>query len=1508
MTDFENKKPSKIIGIQFSILSPYEIQKGSVVEITNRDTHINNKPVLGGLFDPRMGVLDPGMICPTDGLDYVQTPGYFGHINLSRPVYYIQYLSTIMKISRCICIKCSKLLIDKEKYSYLLKLNAEGRWNKVFSLASKKHRCGEDSHNGCGCLQPKIRKEGLATIIAEWNDKEEEFNNYDFKKEDTKMTMKIIPEMMLKIFKKISDEDVNFMGFSPIWSRPEWMICQVLAVPPPQVRPSIKHDAQQRSEDDLTHIIINIIKANKMLQEKIEQNSASNVIDDWTTVLQYYIATLVDNKIPGVAAVAQRSGRPLKAIKERLNGKGGRVRGNLMGKRVDFSARSVITPDPNLSISQLGVPLKVAKNLTKPIIVTSKNINYLRKLILNGPDVYPGAKIYERKNGDCISLRYVDRDSINLELGDIVHRHMLDGDAVLFNRQPTLHRMSMMCHIAKIMYKGDTFRMNVADTKPYNADFDGDEMNLHMPQDDESEIELKTLAAVKYQIISPANNKSIVGIFQDSLLSSYLFTRENINFSSRTAMNLMAHLKTIDLKKINFDIQEQSSFLLLSQIIPNISLKYKTKQYSETEDFGKSNNVLEINKGTIKRGHIEKSILGDTTRGLIHRIYNDYDVDAACDFINNLQDIVTEYMKVHGYSVGISDLIADKDTNDKINETINKKKIEVKSLIDETHLGIFDNKTGRSNVEEFETRINNILNKASFEAGKLGRQNLDSTNRFVIIVNAGSKGSDLNISQMISCLGQQNVDGKRIPYGFEDRTLPHYTKYDDSPNARGFVENSFIGGLNPDELFFHAMGGRVGLIDTACKTSQTGYIQRRLIKGLEDLMVHYDMTVRNNKNKIIQYSYGDDNFDPVRVESQQVPFVNMTIEEIYGHYQMPNDYSKDSLYGTLYTKQAYSKFKRQKTELDKKCKYYIDFILKARDEVIVKIFNRLYKPSVNVPVSFTHIINNIAGNQEENVIIDITPLEVFEIIESNFEKLNMLNYCKPNELFKVLYFYYLSPKELLMHKRLTSKSIDLLITIINNAYKKALVAPGEMVGMIAAQSIGEPTTQLTLNTFHFAGVGSKSNVTRGVPRIEEILSLSDNPKSLSCTIYLNKLSCYDQNKAKEYISKIENTKLRSLVESIEICFDPDDLNTLMTEDVDVMKEYNEFEKLLDECNSSYDSSKDKSKWIIRMYMNKIEMLDKNITMDDLHFALMNSYNNLTCMYTDYNSEKLIFRIRINKNLQLLKKKKNKNVLESLDQSDEIYLLRNLQEELLDNLILRGVKNIDKVTLRKISDNFEENDTKYIKKDLWVLDTLGSNLLDILALDFVDKTRTTSNHIIEIYETFGIEAARQSIFDEFSEVIEFDSTYINYHHLVMLADRMTCNDKMVSIFRHGINNDDIGAIAKASFEETPEMFLKAAKHGELDNMKGVSANIMCGQQGYYGTNCFKVLIDNDFLMSIKPQTSTIEPDDSSDTQALLNQISSETNNECSTNSLLIESSVASIKSINNGTSNDYELDF
>lgn len=480
---------------------------------------------------------------------------------------------------------------------------------------------------------------------------------------------------------------------------------------------------------------------------------------------------------------------------------------------------------------------------------------------------------------------------------------MMDGDAVLFNRQPTLHRMSMMCHIAKIMTKGDTFRMNVADTKPYNADFDGDEMNLHMPQDVESESELKNLAAVPYQIVSPANNSSIIGIYQDSMLGCYQFTRENINFTPRSAMNLLMMFNRIN----EFDLLNKgeviSNFDILSQIMPPLSLKYKTKTFNDDKDnFQTSNSVIEIKKGKYVRGQMDKSVLGGASKGLLQRICNDFGNMKSSNFIDDLQNIITEYMVSASFSVGISDLISNEKTKQSIIQTITSKKIDVKNLIDQTQFGTFENNTGKTNEEEFETRVNNILNQATSESGKTGLKSLDKNNRFVTMVNAGSKGSDLNISFMISCLGQQNVDGKRIPYGFENRTLPHFNKFDDSPGARGFVESSYINGLSPQELFFHAMGGRVGLIDTAVKTSTTGYIQRKLIKGLEDLMVNYDMTIRTNKGKIVQFNYGEDGIDTIKVENQNLPLVTMSVNDIYAHYNIPDESGKSKLLNQIFLK------------------------------------------------------------------------------------------------------------------------------------------------------------------------------------------------------------------------------------------------------------------------------------------------------------------------------------------------------------------------------------------------------------------------------------------------------------------------------------------------------------------------------------------------------------------------------------------------------------------------------
>lgn len=1033
-----------------------------------------------------------------------------------------------------------------------------------------------------------------------------------------------------------------------------------------------------------------------------------------------------------------------------------------------------------------------------------------------------------------------------------------------------------------------------------------------MPQDPESESELRNLAAVPYQIISPGNNAAIIGIYQDSMLGSYRFTRENIDFTPKDAMNLLMMFNRVNPEELKKKKNDRiSNFEILSQILPPLTLKVKNKQYDGAKEKNDtSNNIIEIVDGRYIRGQMDKGILGSGTKGLIHRVCNDFGNMASAQFIDDLQNIVTEYMKQSAFSVGISDLIVDSKTSDKIVSIITEKKTDVKNLIDQVQIGVFENNSGKTNEEEFETKVNNFLSKAQNDAGKEAITDLSKDNRFVVMFNSGSKGSEINIQQMTACLGQQNVDGKRIPYGFEHRTLPHFTKYDDSAIARGFVESSFLNGLSPQELFFHAMGGRIGLIDTAVKTSTTGYIQRRLIKGLEDLMVNYDMTIRTNKNKLVQFSYGDDSIDTIKVENQDLPIVDMSVQDIYAHFAIINDKTKSKAISGMFVKSAYTRQKKQEEAIQEKCELYINYMVQKRNEIVKNVFNNKSDKVVRVPVAFAYIIQNTIGQQgiNSNSLVDITMLEAFQLIEDTYKKLEKIVFAPPTELFKVLFYYYLSPKDLLLNKRFNKKALEILLETIILAYKRSIVTPGEMVGMVAAQSIGEPTTQMTLNTFHFAGVASKSNVTRGVPRIEEILSLSASMKNPSLTIYLKPNEQTDKDKAGTIQYMIEHTKLEEIVKSVEICFDPDDLNTLIAEDKLTMSQYREFENILDSCldEENTEDPNEKSKWVIRLEMDPETMLEKNITMDDINFTLNNTYKDeISCVYSDYNSDKLIFRIRMNNILKNASSKSNKKTkINPLDQSDQIYILKNFQDQLLNGIVLRGIKNINKVILRKVIDNLVEKGGAYKKEDIWVLDTVGTNLLEVLGLDYIDSNRTVSNDIVEIFNVLGMEAARQCIFNELAEVLEFDGSYVNAHHMALLCDRMTFSHKLISIFRHGINNDDIGPIAKASFEETPEMFLKAARHAELDAMRGISANVMCGQEGLFGTAAFQVVLDINQMINLEEKYK-YEYQDTNELIAdgLFKGIEDQSD-ACSTQNLQIKTNVSNIKTEELGGMNDY----
>ena len=1470
-----------VSGLQFSIMSPDEIRKGSVVEVTKHETYDKDTPVVKGLFDLRMGTTDLGKVCNTCGLKNTECPGHFGHIEMARPIYYWHFIDIVIKVLKCVCFRCSKLLINKDNplLENCFKQPNKMRWNHICELSSKISRCGQETEDGCGCRQPdRYKLDGISGIQAIWKDIDD----------SGKKEQHIQAEYVKSLFERISDEDINLLGFSNVWCRPEWLICTVLPLPPPAVRPSVKQGNSQRMDDDLTHKLSEIIKFNNALKQKIKNGNRKEIIEDWTNMVTYHVTTLIDNEVPNINQATHRSGRPLKAIRQRLKGKEGRIRNNLMGKRVDFSARSVITPDPNIDLDQLGVPIKIAINLTFPEKVNAFNIEKLKEMILNGATKWPGAKSIVKKNKTKISITSDNKNELEIENGDIVNRHIIDGDYVLFNRQPSLHKMSMMGHRIVVM-KGNTFRLNVSVTPPYNADFDGDEMNMHVPQSIHAVSELINIASVNNQIISPRENKPIIEIVQDTLLGIYKLTNSDViqfregstnhysnntniytldpsdsNKTSKTVdtclytrtqmMNIVCDLSTFQGKPPENDksvlingeeIPLWSGKRILSFIIPdNIQLQMPNNAYDDIKDIDSSNlsdkkkqvvednnivNIVKIVDGLITQGTFDKSLFSKTSKGLIHTIYNDLGPLRTNQFITDLQKIVSYILLVEGFSIGINDMIADEKTIHRIKDTIDERKEQIDKMTKEVHLDIFEGIPGQSNRDYFESKVNSILNKTINDTGNIGLENLDIKNRAAYMVNSGSKGKITNIAQMIACLGQQNVDGKRIPYGFTDRTLPHYLKYDDSSEARGFVENSFISGQTPQEFFFHAMGGREGLIDTAVKTSQTGYIQRKLVKAMEDLMVAYDLSVRSSSGSIVQFIYGNDGMDSVNIESQPLLIMKMDINEIHEsfHYDDSTDWNQ------MLQKTIVDKMKKEdyQTLLDES---YLQ-ILNHKEYLLSIIFNRSSENNINYPIHFQRLISNIMGSKKTKKLSDLSPLYILKQNKALIKSLYISDIFRNNKLLEILVDIHLHPKILLNQYSMDKKQYKLLIQQIKQKFNASKISPGEMVGVIAAQSIGEPATQMTLNTFHFAGVSAKSNVTRGIPRLKELLHVSNNIKSPSVKISLKKEYSNDRNKANYVKNQLEYTLFKDIIRSSSIHYDPNNNQneTNIERDKEMLEIYKEFSILEDIDTETYP-------WIIRIVFNKEIMMEKNIVMEDIYLALMN-YDSEKIIFTfsDDNSKELIGRISMKNELKEI----SKNGIQ--DQSDIISIFKNINEDLLNNIAIRGIVNITDIICEQVKD-YQKVDKTTELVESYILQTDGTNLLEVMINQYVDHADTYSNDIIEINNVLGIEAARCVLIEEIIGVAE--GHYINNRHIELLCDIMTNKGELISINRQGINRGDIGPLAKCSFEDTTDQLIKSSIFSEKDRLQGVSSNIMMGQTIKSGTGICDVLLDEEELLA------------------------------------------------------------
>jgi DNA-directed RNA polymerase subunit A' len=877
----------KIGSITFSILSPNEIRKMSATKVITADTYDDDGfPIAMGLMDPRLGVIEPGLRCKTCGLRVGKDkcPGHFGHIDLAMPVIHVGLVKSIRNNLRSTCRECGRLLLtDKERQDYFTELDKykyEGRdptylLKQVVKQARKSDKCPH-----CGREVGKIELDKPTSL-----------------RENGK---KLTPSEVREWLEKIRDEDLPLLDINKDSARPEWMVLTVLPVPPVTVRPSVTLESGERSEDDLTHKLVDVIRINQRLQENRDAGAPQLIVEDLWELLQYHITTYLDNQTSGIPPARHRSGRPLKTLAQRLKGKEGRFRSNLSGKRVNFSARTVISPDPNLSINEIGVPIEVAKELTVPVKVTPHNIEWCKSIIKmksNPPenllDEYIPSVNYIIKNAEGmkqrikVSERNAEDAAEKLEFGDRIERQLMNGDLTLFNRQPSLHRMSMMAHRVKVVpYK--TFRFNLCVCPPYNADFDGDEMNLHLLQGEEAQAEAEILMKVQENILSPRFGGAIIGGIHDHISGCFLLTHQNKMVALDDASKILGAIK-FEGKSPNITDEKNQKLVsgkeIFSALLPDdMNLEYKAKTCLNCDtctapDCPHDAYVI-VKKGVLKQGTIDENSIGAFKGRILDRIIRDHGMDAGREFIDNVTRMGIAAITLFGFTTSIDDEDIPEEAKRQIQEGLEKAMKKIRGLIKAYENDELESLPGRSLEETLEMEIMRVTGRARDMAGEIAGRHLGLNNSAVIMAKSGARGSMLNLSQMSGCVGQQAVRGERISRGYQYRTLPHFKKGDLGASAKGFVASSYKIGLTPTEYFFHSMGGREGLVDTAVRTSRSGYMQRRLINALEDVKVENDGTVRHSGGQIIQFTYGEDGVDPARSINGKAVDVNRIIADV----------------------------------------------------------------------------------------------------------------------------------------------------------------------------------------------------------------------------------------------------------------------------------------------------------------------------------------------------------------------------------------------------------------------------------------------------------------------------------------------------------------------------------------------------------------------------------------------------------------------------------------------------
>ncbi|KAH7011995.1 hypothetical protein EDB80DRAFT_409590 [Ilyonectria destructans] len=1399
-----DKLPKRFKGIKFGIQSNQDIANQAVLEVSDRllyDIENNRAPYRHGPLDSRLGTSSKIGKCSTCQESLQNCNGHFGHVRLPLPAFHIGYLRFIMSILQEICKDCGRVLLEEpERRQFLKELRRPFLDNLRRTQICKKinEQCRKiKTCPYCGSINGQIRKIGVLKLA---HDKFSFYNkstsakkvppeskvkfdnsftearreNPELDKHLRKAMEDLNPLRVLNLFKMISPTDCELLGLDPTEGRPEMFIWQFLPAPPVCIRPSVAQD-NASNEDDITTKLADIVWVSGMIRSALQKGSPVQTIMEQWEYLQTQIAMYVNSDVPGLQQPG--FGKATRGFCQRLKGKQGRFRGNLSGKRVDFSGRTVISPDPNLGIDQVAVPQLVAKNLTYPERVQRHNIEKLRQCVKNGPDVWPGAQqvIKKDEGGYKISLKFGNRDFVARDLnpGDVVERHLEDNDVVLFNRQPSLHKLSIMSHLVKVR-PWRTFRLNECVCGPYNADFDGDEMNLHVPQTEEARAEAINLMGIKHNLATPKNGEPIIAATQDFITAAFLLSSKDRFFDRKTFTYMCMHMMD---GKTHLDMPPPAIIApqalwtgkqLFSMLMrPNkespvkVNLDAKCRAYKarpgQFPDMDPNDGWLVVRNSEVLCGRMDKSTVGSGKKdSIFYVILRDFGPDHAVVAMNRLAKLCARQLANRGFSIGVGDVFPTEKLKEEKENLVSVAYKQSDDLIETFKQGKLEKAPGCNMEQTLENSISGILSKVRQQAGSYCIDTLSRNNAPLIMAQSGSKGSDINVAQMVALVGQQIIGGERVSDGFQDRTLPHFHKNARQPPSKGFVKNSFYSGLLPTEFIFHAMSGREGLVDTAVKTAETGYMSRRLMKSLEDLSTQYDDTVRTSGGGIVQFQFGADKLDPVDMEGSAKPVhflrtwthaesltwdnndASMTPDEIrsFCNSVLENERRRFIRRGLLHN---------ELLDYEDGSDYGIDEHESARN------FLKTIESHVEDLASKLERVRKLAGF-EGNVMVRPTAQD---------------------------------------HADRTAKvsvsTLGLFIKLCLEKYKKAHVEPGHAVGAVGAHSIGEPGTQMTLKTFHFAGVAGMS-ITQGVPRIKEIINAS---KAISTPVIKCPLLNDQQIEAARVVKgRIEKTFVSDVLRFVEDEWRTTEGNVVLQIDSDALAD-------MHLGIGPYDIAEAICK------QRKLKIQREDLSID---------------------GERIVVRVRDVSDTAA--KRATTRSKSAAEESGDMLLRANFLRRALPSVPISGYPE----ATRAIIQTSEQGTHKVLVE--------GYGLRACMTTEGVIGTKARTNSVMECRDVLGIEAARTTIADEIGEVM--GDMGIDPRHMQLLADVMTYKGEVLGITRFGLSKMRDSVLQLASFEKTPDHLFEAAAGMKTDQIEGVSECIIMGQTMTVGTGAFQVV--------------------------------------------------------------------